>query len=76
MLMCVSTHRHVFYAHINLCLCVYIVCSFVRVHMHLPVYLQVSVHVCPPPFLWKSNAAAATSLHIPPVLTPFNQLCA
>lgn len=44
-----------------------------------------SVHACispactcppPSPFLWKSNSAAAASLHIPPVLTSFNQLCA
>lgn len=45
-----------------------------------------SVHACispactchPPlsPFLWKSNSVAAASLHIPPVLTSFNQLCA
>lgn len=48
----------------------------VPVHMHLSAYLDVSVRVSPTPFLWKSNAAAATSLHIPPVLTPFNQLCA
>lgn len=51
---------------LRLFVCVF-VCSCLGMSLCLPI-LHVSVRVSLPPFLWKSNtAAAATSLHIPPV---------
>ena len=69
------------YVCVRVCVCVY-VCVSVCVH----VFLCLSVRLCMCvlmyvsehatfPFLWKSKEETVTTLHILPVLTPFNQLC-